>query len=176
VYVLLHFAWVVDDAKCIVVTRVCVSVCLSVRGRMPTLLHGPGCNLGNGGGWPLVVHYGADLQSGHGLHCYGNITRTRNVSEYMLVLALCLVVTAATLIFIRWSLWLRPWSRAGCLTALCKHCERALMPCMVVRWWVESVLCVCVRRHCLSTAWEPDWQRGQSAGVPWWVQGQRRHQ
>jgi len=28
--------------KCIVVTRVCVSV----RGRMPTLLHGPGCNLG----------------------------------------------------------------------------------------------------------------------------------
>jgi len=25
--------------------RVCVSVCLSVRGRMPTLLHGPGCNL-----------------------------------------------------------------------------------------------------------------------------------
>jgi len=24
----------------------CVSVCLSVRGRMPTVLHGPGCNLG----------------------------------------------------------------------------------------------------------------------------------
>jgi len=39
----------IDDAKCIVVTRLCVSVCLSVclsvRGRMPTLLHGPGCNL-----------------------------------------------------------------------------------------------------------------------------------
>ena len=29
-YYLLHFAWVVDDAKCIVVTRVCVSVCVSV--------------------------------------------------------------------------------------------------------------------------------------------------
>jgi len=43
---LLHFAWVVDDAKCIVVTRVCVSVCLSVRGRTPTLLHWPGCILG----------------------------------------------------------------------------------------------------------------------------------
>jgi len=45
-FYLLHFAWVVDDAKCIVVTRVCVcvcvSVCLSVRGRTPTLLHGPG--------------------------------------------------------------------------------------------------------------------------------------
>jgi len=25
-----HFAWVVDDAKCIVVTRVCVCVCLSL--------------------------------------------------------------------------------------------------------------------------------------------------
>jgi len=75
-----------------VVTRVCVSVCLSVRGRTPTLLHGPGCNMGSGRGCPLVVHYSADLQSGHGLRCYGNITRTRNVSEYMLVLALCLVV------------------------------------------------------------------------------------
>jgi len=31
------------------------------------------------------------LQSVHGLRCYGNITLTRNVSEYMLVLALCLV-------------------------------------------------------------------------------------
>ena len=92
---------------------------------------------------PLVVHYWADLQSVHGLRCYGNtrnawqspavirqahrthyvrthvpaikstrllrarrylqrgrsissilrgvVTRTQNVSEYMLVLALCLV-------------------------------------------------------------------------------------
>jgi len=46
---------------------VCVSVCLSVRGRMATLLHGPGCNLGSGRGCPLVVHYWADLQSVHGL-------------------------------------------------------------------------------------------------------------
>jgi len=44
---------------------------------------------------PLVVHYWADLQSVHGLRCYGNITRTRNVSEYMLVLALCLVIFVA---------------------------------------------------------------------------------
>jgi len=28
------------------VTRVCVSVCVSVRGCTPTLLRGPGCNLG----------------------------------------------------------------------------------------------------------------------------------
>jgi len=80
-----------------VVTRacvpVCVSVCLSVRGLMPTLLHGAEYNLGSGRECPLVVHYWADLQSVHGLRCYGNIMRTRNVSEYMLVLALCLVVT-----------------------------------------------------------------------------------
>jgi len=45
--IFLHFAFrVVYDAKCIVVTRVCVSVCVSVRGRTPTLLHGLGCNLG----------------------------------------------------------------------------------------------------------------------------------
>jgi len=36
---------------------VCLSVCVCVRGRMPTLLHGPGCNLGRGRGCPLVVHY-----------------------------------------------------------------------------------------------------------------------
>jgi len=71
---------------------VCLSVCLSlsVHSGMPALLHGPGCNLGSGKECPLVVHYWVDLQSVHGLRCYGNITRTRNVSEYMLVLALCL--------------------------------------------------------------------------------------
>jgi len=73
---------------------VCVSVCLSVCSRMRTLLHRPGCNLGtweSGRVCPLVVHYWTDLQSVHGLRCYGSITRTRNVSEYVLVLALCLV-------------------------------------------------------------------------------------
>jgi len=44
-----------------------------------------------GRGCPLVVHYWADLQSVLGLRSYGNITRTRNVSEYMLVLDLCLL-------------------------------------------------------------------------------------
>ena len=46
----------------------------------------------SGRGCPIVVHYGADLQLVHGLRCYGNIMRTRNVSEYILVLAVCLVV------------------------------------------------------------------------------------
>jgi len=55
---------------------VCLSVCLSFRGLTPILLHGPGCNLGRRWGCPLVVHYWADLQSVHGLRCYGNITWT----------------------------------------------------------------------------------------------------
>jgi len=38
------------------------------------------------------VYYWADLQSVHELRCYGDITRTRSVSEYMRVLALCLVI------------------------------------------------------------------------------------
>jgi len=51
---------------------VCLSLCLSLRGRMPTLLHRPRCNLGEWWGSPQVVHYWADLQSVHGLRCYGN--------------------------------------------------------------------------------------------------------
>jgi len=75
----------------IVVTRVCVTVCLSAA----ACLHyctDPDVTWGSGRGCPLVVHYWADLQSVHELRCYGNITRTRNVSECMLVLALCLVL------------------------------------------------------------------------------------
>ena len=75
------------------VTAVCVSVCLSVGSvsrRIPTLLHGPGCNLGNGRGCPLVVHYWADLQSVHGFRCYDNITPNAKCQR-VLVLAVCLV-------------------------------------------------------------------------------------
>jgi len=60
---------------------VCVCLCLSVRGHMPTLLHGPECNLGSGRGCPLVVHYWADLQSVHGLHCYGNTMEMRGRAQ-----------------------------------------------------------------------------------------------
>jgi len=64
---LLQLSWVVDDAKRIVVTRasVCPQYCTY---QDVTWRCGRGC--------PLVVHYLADLQSVHGLHCYGNITRT----------------------------------------------------------------------------------------------------
>ena len=64
------------EAICILVTAICsvhVSVCLSVPRRVPTLLHGPGCNLGNGRGCPLVVHCWADLQSVHGFRCCDNM-------------------------------------------------------------------------------------------------------
>jgi len=52
--------------------RLCV--CVSVRGCMPSPLHGPGCNFENGMGCPLLVHYWGYAQSVHGLRCYGNIT------------------------------------------------------------------------------------------------------
>jgi len=72
---------------------VCVCVCLSAAA-CPHYYTDPDVNWGLVG-MPLVVHYWADLHSMHGLRCYGNITRTRNVSEYMLVLAVCLVFAVA---------------------------------------------------------------------------------
>jgi len=44
---------------------VCVPVCMCVYlpRRIPTLLHGSGCNFGNGSDCPIVVHYLAYLQS-----------------------------------------------------------------------------------------------------------------
>jgi len=66
------------------------SVCLSAAARLRYCTD-PDVTWRSGRGCPLVVHYLADLQSAYGLCCYGNITRTRNVSEYMLVLAVCLV-------------------------------------------------------------------------------------
>jgi len=47
----------------------------------------PDVTCASGGGCPVVVQCWTDLQSVHGLRSYGNITRTRNVSEYMLVLS-----------------------------------------------------------------------------------------
>jgi len=76
----LHFAWVVDHAKCIVITRVCLCVCLSTAA-CPHYRTDPDVTWGNVRGCPLVVHYWADLQSVHGFRCCGNIARTRNVRE-----------------------------------------------------------------------------------------------
>ena len=57
--------------------RLCV--CLCVRLSAAVRLHyctDPDVTWGRGRGCALVVHYWADLQSVHGLRCYGNITRT----------------------------------------------------------------------------------------------------
>jgi len=51
----------------------CLSVCVSMARRIPTLLHGPGCNSWNGRGCPLVVHYWVDLQLVHGFRWRDNI-------------------------------------------------------------------------------------------------------
>jgi len=50
--------------------RLCV--CLSVHRRIPTLLHGPGCNLGEWYMYAAPLSW-ANLQSVHGFRCYDNI-------------------------------------------------------------------------------------------------------
>jgi len=57
---------------------------------MPTLLHRPGCNWGNGTWCPLVVHYPVHLQLVHGFCCYDN-TVPHAKCQRVLVVALCLV-------------------------------------------------------------------------------------
>ena len=59
--------------------RLCV--CLSVRGRMPTLFADPDATWESGRECPLVVHYLADLQSVHGLRCYGNTMEMRGRAQ-----------------------------------------------------------------------------------------------
>ena len=95
VYILLRFAWGVAEAKCILVTAVCVPacVCLSVPRRIPTLLHGSGVSWGNAKGCRLVVHYWANLQSVNGFRCYENIAPNAKCQR-VLVLALCLTTSS----------------------------------------------------------------------------------
>ena len=53
--------------------RLCVCLSAAV---CPHYCTDPDVTWGHGRGCPLVVHYWADLQLGHGLRCYGKITRT----------------------------------------------------------------------------------------------------
>jgi len=59
---------------------VCLSVCLSAALR-PHYCTDPDVTWRHGRGCPLVLHYWADLQSEHGLRCYGNITRTLQLAS-----------------------------------------------------------------------------------------------
>ena len=80
--ILLHFALVVDHEKCIVVTRVCVSVCVCLSAAAcPHYCKDPDITWGSGRGCPLFVHYWADLQSVHGLRCYGNTMEMRGRAQ-----------------------------------------------------------------------------------------------
>ena len=64
----------------------CVSVCLSAAVR-PHYFTDLDVTWGRGRDCPLVVHYWADLQSVHGLRCYGNVPgdggRCQNCAPYM---------------------------------------------------------------------------------------------
>ena len=60
-----------SQTKCIVMTAVCLSVCLSLAA-LPQCNTNPDVTWGTGRGCPLVVHYWADLQSVHRFRCYGN--------------------------------------------------------------------------------------------------------
>ena len=94
------------EMYCCHITRICVcvcvclSVCLSMA-KSPHHCMDPDVTWGSGRGCPLVVHYWLDLQSVHGLCCNGNVMRTRNVSEYMLVLDLCLVFKSYSTILLK---------------------------------------------------------------------------
>jgi len=87
----LHFAWGVHDAKCIVVTRVCLSVCVPVGGCMPTLLHGPGCNLGGMVGvTPSCALLGGFAIGARVALLWQHSANTK--CQWVFVLTLCLVV------------------------------------------------------------------------------------
>jgi len=69
---------------------------LSVARCIPTLLHGRGCNLGNGTGCPLVVHYWTDLQSTPGFRCCDDIAPNAKCQRVLLcsLYAWFLLITA----------------------------------------------------------------------------------
>jgi len=85
VNIFITFCFVVDNVKCTVVTpHARQSVCSSVRGHMPTLLHDLDVTWGSGRGCPLVVHSllgGFAISARVTVRCYDNIMRTRNVSD-----------------------------------------------------------------------------------------------
>ena len=82
----LHFAWGVTEAKCILVTAVCV--CLSLAA-FPHYCTDPCVSWRNDRGCPLVVQYWAHFPSVYGFRCYDNIAPNGKCHR-VLVLSLCL--------------------------------------------------------------------------------------
>ena len=110
----------------------------------------PDVTWGSGRGCPLVMQYWADLQSGHGSHCYGNTTRMRNVSEYMLVLDLCLV-TVITEPESRYSFY---DATGGGRLSRPRHCSKGVQPCprlyIAVAVVINTTACCEIRIRNLS--------------------------
>ena len=75
--------------NCILVTAVCVSVCLSLAA-FPHYCTDLDVTWGSGRGCPVVVHYWADLQSVHGVRGCDNVAPSAKCQR-VLVLALSLV-------------------------------------------------------------------------------------
>jgi len=87
-------------------------MCLYVPRRIPTLLYGPGCKLGNGRGYPPVVHYWADLQLVHMFRCYGNKAKCQQVTSVslyawfiLLFLVSIIIIIIIIIIVVHWC-WL----------------------------------------------------------------------
>jgi len=59
---------------------VCLCVCLSAAACLQYCTD-PDVTWGSGRGCALVVHYWADLQSVHGMRCYGNIMEVRGRAQ-----------------------------------------------------------------------------------------------
>jgi len=114
---LLYFAWVVDDAKCVLVTHICLSVCLSVPCRIPTLLHRSGCNLAEWYGVPSSCALLGWSAINAQVRCYDNIVPNMKCQQ-VLALAVWLVIimnyqlcwqTVITLIDAWWTLMTEHW-------------------------------------------------------------------
>jgi len=96
-FILLHFTWGVAEAKCILVTAVCVSVCPVPHSHTTVRT---GRKLGERQGCPLVVHYWADLQLVHGFCCSEWNTVQNATCQGVLVLAECLVLLLLFLLLV----------------------------------------------------------------------------
>ena len=68
----------VAEAKCIVVMAVCVPVCPSPHSH--TTDTDPHISCRNSRGFPVFVHYSADLQSVHEFRCYDKHSAEREMS------------------------------------------------------------------------------------------------
>jgi len=79
----------------------------------------------------------ADLQSMRGLRCYGNIMQMQNVSEYMLVLTVCLVLLIDPFKII---LQLMPSPCHGPILVISTGVSCDMFPHKNVHFWVTLIL------------------------------------